>query len=1046
MQKSGNTFIICKASAGAGKTFTLVAEYLAQAFDAVDGELGTRFRRVLAITFTNKAAGEMKERIMGELEAMSVASATPTPMTLAVAEALGVGTAEVCRRARVVHSAILHSYSDLAVCTIDSFMHRIVRTFAHDLGLPMNFEVMVDQEALVADTVGELLSRTGLDGEGELTDLLRRFAESRMEEGRSYDVEADLKKLAADLLKEDSQLRIDALKGLTIADFVEINRQYTRLNRAFEAEAASVGCEAMAIVAEQGLSDESFFRKSTGLMGFFRRLSEGTLLPPNSYAVAAIEQDKRTSPGCGQAAAAAIDAVWPRLTDLYDRAVNLMDKPLRAYNTRRALQKNLFAMALMGQLHEIMHNYSAENEVVHISEFNKQIFNIVQNEPAPFVYERLGSRYKNFLVDEFQDTSRLQWQNLVPLIENGVGGGNRSLVVGDGKQAIYRFRQGDVSQFVALPHVDSNLHGRLLESDGTYKFVYRLQNRRTGRNIVNFNNNYFSWTVRNRFAANDELQRIYVGTASDGSLRPEGDEELRQEAVREGGSVRLVQVPASRTHDEAVQAVNVAVAETLEAGFSLRDIAVIARDKATLAIVGEGLQYKVTSSESFLLSGSRLVMLVVTLLRHIANPSDRPTAFEAVERLAAMGLVERPEENFYIEPAIDVAALMCRHGLDFSVARLRAMSLYDCCEELLRMVSRPGFETSYAATFLSVVASYAATHRQNLNEFLEWFDQQKSRLSTGTSDDLDAVRLLTIHKAKGLEFPVVICPMLNRREPNSEMWVSVDDPELRMPVGLVSCSKSTSTIFDSQRDAEQAKVEVDNLNILYVALTRPRERLCLITEEPSKNDTTSFRALLRDYASLCPEAEQPDGTYLWGELQPYCRLVADGAAAVRVSRVSFPDWNGRIAIAATPSSALTPLFDERVRQGLRLHAVLALVTDAASVPTAVARYAKTEHLPESETVQLLATVQSIVQAPQCADFFSSRWHVRNECELIYNGTLLRPDRVLTCDGEAWVVDYKTGVPMPEHRAQVERYAEALRAMGMVNVRAFVLYTSDLTVA
>ena len=231
MESNGKKFIICKASAGAGKTFTLVKEYLVQAFDARDDrELADRFRRILAITFTNKAAGEMKERIMGDLAQMASAP-EKSPMAREVADEMGISLAETSRRAEIVRNAILHSYSDLSVCTIDSFMHRIVRTFAHDLGLPMNFEVMVDQEALVTDTVAELLARTGTEGSEALTEVLRRFAESRMEEGKSYEIETDLKKLATDLLKEDSQLRVEALKNLSLNDFCEIDREYNGFDR-----------------------------------------------------------------------------------------------------------------------------------------------------------------------------------------------------------------------------------------------------------------------------------------------------------------------------------------------------------------------------------------------------------------------------------------------------------------------------------------------------------------------------------------------------------------------------------------------------------------------------------------------------------------------------------------------------------------------------------------------------------------------------------------------------------------------------------------------
>ncbi|MBR1850198.1 MAG: UvrD-helicase domain-containing protein [Bacteroidales bacterium] len=1045
MENGSRNFVICKASAGAGKTFTLVKEYISQAFDAADDrELATRFAHILAITFTNKAAGEMKERIMGELAAM--AAGKNTPMAAEVAKQVGLGPAEVAGRAAIVHSAILHSYSDLAVCTIDSFMHRIVRTFAHDLGLPMNFEIMINHEALVTDTVAELLARTGADGQQALTEVLRRFAESRMEEGKSYEVEAELKELATDLLKEDSQTRIDALGNFSLDDFCQINNQYSRLNREFEAAVAQAATEALTAIESHGLTDDDFYQKSKGIVGFFRKLATGTYAPAGAHARAAIEQNKLAAAKCSPQTQAAIEAIWPTIVEAYNNCNKLLDSQLQRYNTRRALQRHLFAMALMGQLQTISRQYSRDNEIVHISEFNKQIFDIVQTEPAPFIYERLGDRYRNYLIDEFQDTSRLQWQDLVPLIENGIASGNRSLVVGDGKQAIYRFRQGDVKQFVDLPRVDSPLHGRLLAAPGTAAFAHLLQNRRTGRNIVEFNNNFFAWAARTRFATNDELQAIYVGNTTDGAARENGNEELRQQPVRDGGCVELELVPHTKGHPAALGAVANAVKRALEAGFSPHDITIIARDKATLAAVSAALaehlpDLKITSAESFLLTGSNTAMLIVALLRWIAAPDDRLAACQVAERLALAGLAPSANSQQLGVGRTDLGPLLEAAGLRLDPDSLRAMSLYDCCEELLRSLGPQASADPYAASLLNAVATFATLNRQDIGTFLEWFDQQSGSLSTQTSSDLDAVNLMTIHKAKGLEARVIILPLLNRKEPNSELWVSVDDPELRLPVGLVSLNTNTSTNFDTQRDAELAKREIDNLNLLYVALTRPRDLLAIVSEEASDKDTTSFRALLRDYAATTPSAKIEPGHYRWGETPVPQQLAPANNSATKLRRVAFPNWNGRIAIAAQSDTALTPLVEERIRLGLRLHAALALVTDAQSLPQALAQYSASQKLPPAESQALGQKLHTLVNHPLCAPFFDPQWQVRNECDLVFGGRLLRPDRIVTRNDQAWVIDYKTGTPLPEHSIQVAQYCQAMLAMGYSQVRGFVLYTT-----
>ena len=241
---------------------------------------------------------------------------------------------------------------------------------------------------------------------------------------------------------------------------------------------------------------------------------------PNSYVLAYLEGDKLGSAKCSAAVSDRLASVKPRLHDIFDRIQQFRSTEGVLYNTRKLLMKNIYSLALLNKLNQLVGEYSKENEIVHISEFNQRIAEVVQDEPAPFIYERIGNRYTNYLIDEFQDTSRLQWQNLVPLLENGVGAGHTSLVVGDGKQAIYRFRQGDVGQFVSLPKVDNPVHGRLLEQPGISTVEQLGRNFRSAREIVEFNNCFFEWAIRQRYADNPELHNIYIGDGPRRRQRP----------------------------------------------------------------------------------------------------------------------------------------------------------------------------------------------------------------------------------------------------------------------------------------------------------------------------------------------------------------------------------------------------------------------------------------------------------------------------------------------------------------------------------------------
>ena len=531
-----NPFVICKAAAGSGKTFNLVKEYLKLAMAGGMAGVETRFRGILAITFTNKAANEMKERVMdtlGELENYGI-DPDKSKMGTPLLEALNAERPaslppfdewQLKQMASRLRGAILHRYSDLSVCTIDSFMHRVVRTFAHDLGQPVNFEVMIEQDDLIEQAVTRLMSLVGTEGNETLTDVVQHFAVSRMENEKGFDIEWSLRKLAEQLFSEGTDSYLDSLRKYSMQDYVEMYRRYEADNHMFLKKMESLGKEAMALLASAGMSVERCAWGKNGFYTFFKKMSqlEQTLRErqtymPSSRVTAVFESvDYGGAVLCkDKSLTAEADRIAPRLLKIYNEIVKGLGEEMTDYNTRAVLLRELYSMALLGELDRQLHGYAKENEVVHLSDFNRLINKIVQEEPAPFIYERLGNRYHHFLIDEFQDTSVLQWQNLVPLLDNGVGQGQESLVVGDGKQAIYRFRQGDVRQFVALPKVEGlKLHGAALSQPGNYRMQHLDVNFRTADAVVDFNNDFFSWLVRNRYSDNALARKIYLGPDGD---------------------------------------------------------------------------------------------------------------------------------------------------------------------------------------------------------------------------------------------------------------------------------------------------------------------------------------------------------------------------------------------------------------------------------------------------------------------------------------------------------------------------------------------------
>ena len=1043
-------FVICKASAGSGKTFNLVLRYLQLALSAGEEGVNSRFRSILAITFTNKAANEMKARILTSLAAIAEYG-VEAPMGGALLAALNdmpsfprrpLDGARLATLAATLHSAILHRYADLSVCTIDSFMHRIVRTFAHDLGQSPSFEVMVEQNELREKAVSQLIALVGTEGNEDLTRALEQFAVSRMEEGKGFEVSSSLYDLSEQLFSEASAEPLRRLARLSMSDFTSLHRTLTHANRAYEQQLAAIGREAIELLAEAGILAEQCDYGRNGFYGYFSRLASGTIAQPTARTRAVFEDsDYCGARFCkGRKVLPGADAIAPRLLALYHEAERLTAVPLVDYNTRKLVLQNLFSLALLGQLDMQLHSYTRENEILHLSDFNKLIAGVVEQSPTPFLYERLGSRYRHFLIDEFQDTSVLQWHNLVPLLDNGVSQGYRSLVVGDAKQAIYRFRQGDVRQFVALPAIDGLAHPALALTDPrNCEEVVLDMNYRTAPAVVDFNNRFFSWALRNRFGDVSLAQRIYVGDAD----TPEGEESLRQKALEGDGHLRG-HVEVSFVDNDDSGALCQRVLDTIldlvsNRGYTYSDIMVLARSRRQLAAHSAYIlshsQVPLASAESFYLRNSDAVMALIAGLRLLDNPADRTAAADLLYRLQSLGLLPIDAEECLLQKTNpDIAATLHRAGLTFNAPYLLALSLYDCCEQMVRDLHLDAFDNAYLAALLGKVASFSLHRTRTLAEFLLWFDEHPD-LSASTSDELDAVRMLTIHKAKGLESPVVICPFFPTMHHPLNLWVDVAEkvPEASLPVAYLSLPKDTPSRFDTDRQCEVESETVDDLNLLYVAFTRPKEQLFAFAAVPkASSGETSYARLLYDFCRDTSHYGDPDIVHK--------KEIPTSSSTVAIHTLSYADWATKVQVASPAEHALTPMVEEKIRFGIYVHEFFAAIRYPDDIDTALTVLAASNTISDQEISDLAQLARAVISHPSTARFFNPAYTVKNECDITDGRQTFRPDRIVITPTETWVVDFKTGVDLGEqHDKQVLSYCNVLAAMGYPCVSGWLLY-------
>ncbi|NTW32413.1 MAG: UvrD-helicase domain-containing protein, partial [Bacteroidetes bacterium] len=634
-------FKVYKSSAGSGKTFTLVREYIILALKKPD-----QFRHILAITFTNKAAGEMKERIIHYLRELS--ADTPDINSVAckfllpdIIKETNLNEKEIFFKARQVLNSILHNYSDFAICTIDSFVHRIIRSFAHDLKIPLNFEVEMDIEKIISEAIDLLISKVGTDE--LLTKILVEFTEAKTDDEKSWHIENDLQTFAKQLFKEDNFLHLEKIRSLSISDFLEIRKKIVKLISFFENEITKTSKEAKELIAQNNISIESFYQGNKGIGTYFENLANGNFdkIIPNSYVTASIEQDKWYAGKADAVDKAKIDTIKDQLINIYQDIEKLKEKQYKNYILYKLIFANIYPVAVLNEIEKIIEEIKIEDNILPISEFNRMISKVVISQPVPFIYERIGEKYQNYMVDEFQDTSVLQWMNMLPLIENSLSYDQFNMIVGDGKQAIYRFRGGDVEQFALLPKLPAEIADQFsLERAAAISRNYTEKNLssnfRSKAEIIDFNNKFFSHILEN---SSPYIKSIYDKCTQE--FNPENT----------GGCIQLDFIRKDDTenyNDISLNKITEILQELIEHNFSFRDIAILCRSNMDASNIAKHLLINgvnVISEESLLINGSENVSFLLALASFISNTDNEIAKYRVLYYLLKNNFIQ--EKDIY---------------------------------------------------------------------------------------------------------------------------------------------------------------------------------------------------------------------------------------------------------------------------------------------------------------------------------------------------------------------------------------------------------------
>jgi ATP-dependent exoDNAse (exonuclease V) beta subunit len=1046
------SFTVYRSSAGSGKTFTLVKEYLKIAL--TDTQDPPRlFRRILAITFTNKAATEMKERIIRALKDLSsddpgkLPAGSRTLLDTLIAET-GFSPDVLRERAGSVLKAILHNYSDFAIGTIDSFVHKVVRSFAFDLKLPANFEIELDAGKLLGEAVNILISRIGEDE--ELTAALIEFTESKADEERSWHIEEDLNKLARELLKEEGARHISRLKGLGIADFINLRKQMQHALRSFEKAIAHQAKEATELIKARQLTHDVFYYKKNGISRYFEKLTEARNqdFKPNKNVIKSVTDDKWTSPDASPGDIAAIESIKPRLTELFHSIDKIIEQGMASYRLFQLLSRNMYSLAVLNEIEKVLEEHKKENAILHISEFNKLIAEIVFKEPVPFIYERLGERYSNYLIDEFQDTSILQWQNLLPLIDNALSEEQFTMLVGDGKQAIYRWRGGDVAQFANLPEIAGYEDNPIIrEREASLKRHYEPKflgsNYRSRSEIITFNNQLYS-TLSETLP--ESLKRIYA------------QQEQKGNADNTGGCVSVEFFELEKNDIDLAHRTRILelIRQMHSQGYAYSDIAILTRtnrqgNALAVFLISEGIA--VLSNDSLLLRNSATVAFLSAALQSLYNPDDEIARAEMLLFLSRREQGSLQEALSAAKFGADFRNWLQSNGFDFYPETLLRLPLYQACEELMRIFGLDRHADPYLIFFLDELLAFTGGRDNSLAAWLVHWQERKEKVSAVVPEGMNAVHILTVHRSKGLEYPVVILPFpeARQRPGRDSFWIELNDPLLPgFSSGMVANNKTLEeTVYAPVYTEEAYRTQLDNLNLLYVATTRAEERLYVICagwkkEAKATGDFTEMFSWHFGKAGLQPDHQ---GRIVFGKEILHIPDPKEKKSAVHMLDTFISHgWQDRIRIRSAAREAWSE--EQQIKQdnGVIIHAVLARINTASDLDRALQAVVCEGLLETSELEQIRALLIQLLEHPTLKPFFEEHIASKNEVEvLLKNGQTFRPDRIVYALGKTVILDYKTGKETSEHHEQIENYAHILKGLVPEPIEKYLIYTDEMRV-
>jgi len=874
------------------------------------------------------------------------------------------------------------------------------------------------------------------------------FTMEQLDNEKSPDLDIPLAKLGTLIFDSKHYKNIESMKSIPLQNFVDIKDLMIIKVKEYDKTISKLGKEGLDCLSRHGLNHKDC--SSGWLWTYFNKLYTNH---DHTYSIEKLEgkkfigfvveekdwyTKKQTSD-----IVMAIETAQAELFAIINKARQYYKSALKKHLSYKLILQKITPLALIHQLKQLIEANYEENDIIHLSEVNRKISEVVNEQHAPFIYERIGQRYNHFLIDEFQDTSVIQWNNMLPLIDNSLASNNRNLLVGDTKQSIYRWRDGEVEQFAKLPELlGDNKSDITLQREALIKSMYKEiildYNYRSDENIVNFNNELFTHLL---LEENEYVKSFFQ------------DHYQKTRKEKNKGIVKLINIPKEESEELINRIIESITDLKTNQNYEYGDICVLARGNKFLSKLANALienSIKVVSSDALFLKSSNIINLIINIMNIVVDKNTAINSYSALRYFYKQEEKGEPHENIINKE--DFFEQISNIGYKLQLNTIDNMDAYEISEYIISNIQLKNTSNPFIYNFLDRIIDLSKKKGASISVFLEYWEENKNKLKIDLASDNDSVQLLTIHKSKGLEFPVVILPTIEldaKLDGKNNLWVNSDDEiKDKLPKSLIGDYKyGLESDYKDILNEELNKKHLDSLNMLYVACTRPTKQLQVFFTHDSNS---------QKYWQACQSInwqqerifENTENTTQIGETTVISNINSPDNCDLEITSFISNYWKTRITLQRDINT------NKAIREkGTQLHNLLSELYSNTDIKKLINTNLNNNRINSDYLLEFEEIVNELLVNSNTRDFFNKKYIHHNEKEILTpNNHVLRPDKIIIKDSEIDIIDYKyinydtiSKTDMQKYNDQIGRYADILKQIHNKKTKGYILFLSPIKI-